>query len=108
MNWITKKLLHLSERIKTVIKKRPSKDEIEKSDWVSCCAGPILKSELKENKFVCKLCGKHHRINCIDRFDLFFGKNSLNVLNVKAKDLKMKFLKLNLNKKVFLIYLTCL
>ena len=80
MNWITKKLLHLSEKIRTVIKKRPSKDEIEKSDWASCCAGPILKSELKENKFVCKLCGKHHRINCIDRFDLFFGKNNYEIL----------------------------
>ena len=80
MNWITKKLLHLSEKIKTVIKKRPSKDEVGKSDWVSCCAGPILKSELRENKFVCKLCGKHHRINCLDRFDLFFGKNKYEIL----------------------------
>ena len=29
MNWITKKLSYLSEKIKTVIKKRPTKEEIE-------------------------------------------------------------------------------
>ena len=47
MNWITKKLLHLSQKIKTVIKKRPTNEEIENSDWASCCKGPILKKELE-------------------------------------------------------------
>ena len=79
MNWI-KKVLHIGEKIKKVIKKRPSKEEIEKSSWTNCCFGPILKSELRENQWVCKLCGKHHRINCIDRFDLFFGKNNYEIL----------------------------
>ena len=49
MNWITKKLFHLSQKIKTAIKKRPTKEEIENSDWTSCCKGPILKKELEEN-----------------------------------------------------------
>ena len=80
MNWI-KKALHIGEKIKKIIKKRPSKEDIEKSDWTTCCAGPVLKSELIENNWVCKLCGKHHRINCKDRFDLFFGKNNYEMLS---------------------------
>ena len=80
MNWITKKLSHLSEKIKTVIKKRPTKEEIENSDWTSCCKGPLLKKELEENLWVCPSCNKHHRINCKQRFDIFFGKNNYEIL----------------------------
>ena len=80
MNWI-KKILHISEKIKTIIKIRPSKADIEKSEWTTCCAGPILKSELRENNFVCKTCGKHHRISCIERFDIFFGKNNYEIID---------------------------
>ena len=48
MNWITKKLTFLSQKIKNVIKKRPSKEEIENSEWTACCKGPILKKELED------------------------------------------------------------
>ena len=80
MNWITKKLLHLSQKIRTVIKQRPTKEEIENSDWTSCCKGPILKKELEENLWVCPSCNKHHRINCKQRFDIVFGKNNYEIL----------------------------
>jgi acetyl-CoA carboxylase carboxyl transferase subunit beta len=80
MNWITKKLFHLSEKIKTVIKQRPTKKEIENSDWTSCCKGPILKKELEEKLWVCPSCNKHHRINCKQRFDIVFGKNNYEIL----------------------------
>ena len=73
MNWLTK-ALKFGEKIKKVLKKRPSKDEIENSDWTSCCKGPVLKKDLEENLWVCNSCGKHHRISCKQRFDLFFGK----------------------------------
>ena len=79
MNWITK-VLKFGEKIKTAIKKRPSKEEIANSDWISCCKGPVLKKELEENLWVCNLCGKHHRINCKQRFDIFFGKNNYEIL----------------------------
>ena len=46
MNWI-KKVLHIGEKIKKVLKKRPTKEDIEKSNWTTCCAGPILKTELQ-------------------------------------------------------------
>jgi len=80
MNWLTK-AINFGEKIKKVFKKRPSKEEIENSDWTSCCKGPILKKDLEENLWVCDSCGKHHRINCRQRFDIIFGKNSYEILD---------------------------
>ena len=80
MNWI-KKVLNIGEKIKKVIRERPSKEDVEKSNWTTCCAGPILKTELQENQWVCKSCGKHHRISCKNRFDLFFGKDNYEIIN---------------------------
>ena len=80
MNWI-KKVLNIGEKIKKVIRERPSKEDVEKSNWTTCCAGPILKTELQENKWVCKSCGKHHRISCKNRFDLFFGKDNYEIID---------------------------
>ena len=79
MNWLTK-AINFGEKIKKVLKKRPSKSEIENSDWTSCCKGPVLKKDLEENLWVCNSCGKHHRISCRQRFDIFFGKNRYELL----------------------------
>ncbi len=79
MNWI-KKTIGFGEKIKKILKKRPSKEEVESSEWTSCCKGPVLKKELEENLFVCSSCGKHHRISCRQRFDIFFGKNRYEIL----------------------------
>ena len=79
MNWI-KKVLHIGEKIKRVIKKRATKEEIASSDWTSCCKGPVLKKDLEDNLWVCDACGKHHRINCRQRFDIVFGKNNYEIL----------------------------
>ena len=79
MNWLTK-AINFGEKIKKVFKKRPSKEEIENSEWTSCCKGPVLKKDLEENLWVCSSCGKHHRISCRQRFDLFFGKNAYQIL----------------------------
>ena len=91
MNWI-KRVLHIGEKIKKVLKKRPTKEEIENSDWTSCCKGPILKKELEENFWVCDSCGKHHRISSRQRFDVFFGKNNYEILKTPIpKDDPLKF-----------------
>ena len=79
MNWI-KKVLHIGEKIKKVIKRRATKEEIAGSDWISCCKGPVLKKDLEENLWVCDACGKHHRISCRQRFDIVFGKNNYEIL----------------------------
>ena len=80
MNWLTK-ALKFGEKIKRTIKKRVTPEERANSDWTSCCKGPILKKDLEENFWVCNSCGKHHRINCRQRFDIFFGKNSYQILD---------------------------
>ena len=80
MNWLTK-AIQFGEKIKKVFKKRPTKQDIENSDWTSCCKGPILKKDLEENLWVCNSCGKHHRISCRQRFDIFFGKNSYEIID---------------------------
>ncbi len=80
MNWLTK-AINFGEKIKKVFKKRATKEEIENSDWTSCCKGPVLKKDLEKNLWVCDLCGKHHRISCRQRFDIFFGKNSYEILD---------------------------
>ena len=87
MNWITK-IIKAGEKIKTAFHERASKDDIAKSDWTSCCKGPILKKDLEENLWVCNSCGKHHRISCKQRFDIFFGKNRYEILEtpVPAED----------------------
>ena len=79
MNWLTK-ALNFGEKIKKVFRKRPSREELENSNWTSCCKGPILKKDLEENLWVCSSCGKHHRISCRQRFDIFFGKNAYQIL----------------------------
>ena len=79
MNWLTK-AKNFGEKIKKVLKKRPSKEEMENSDWTSCCKGPVLKKDLEDNLWVCNSCGKHHRISCRQRFDIFFGKNKYEIL----------------------------
>ena len=79
MNWI-KKTLRFSEKIKRIIKQRPSKSEIANSEWTSCCKGPILKKDLEDNLWVCPSCNKHHRISPRDRFNIIFGKNNYEIL----------------------------
>jgi len=74
MNWL-KKTFQFREKIKKLLKKRPTKEEIESSDWASCCKGPILKKDLEDNLFCCPSCNKHHRINSRQRFNIVFGKN---------------------------------
>ena len=83
MNWL-KKTLNFGEKIKKIFKKRPSREDVENSDWTSCCKGPVLKEELEENLWVCNSCGKHHRISCTQRFDYFFGKNNYEILETPS------------------------
>ena len=86
MNWL-RKAKSFGEKNKKVFKKRPSKEEIENSDWTSCCKGPVLKKDLEENLWVCNACGKHHRISCRQRFDLFFGKNAYQILQSSTQNI---------------------
>ena len=61
MNWITK-IIQAGKNIKQNLHERVTKAEIEKSDWVACCKGPIERKLLKENQWVCPFCSRHFRI----------------------------------------------
>ena len=78
MNWI-KKVFTISDKIKKILKKRPTKEDIENSKWISCC-GPILKTDLSDNQWVCNKCGRHHKVSSTERFNIFFGKNNYEIL----------------------------
>ena len=78
MNWL-KKTLDFGQKIKRFLKKRPTRQDMENSDWVSCC-GPILKTDLENNLFICSKCNRHHRMSCIQRFDTLFGKGNYKIL----------------------------
>ena len=80
MNWLTK-AINLKDKIKRVLRKRSSKEDIENSNWTSCCKGPVLKKDLEDNLWVCNSCGKHHRVSCRQRFDIIFGRNSYQILD---------------------------
>ena len=83
MNWINK-FKKLGESIKRNINKKFPREDVENSDWTSCCKGPVLKEELEENLWVCNSCGKHHRISCTQRFDYFFGKDNYQILETPS------------------------
>jgi acetyl-CoA carboxylase carboxyl transferase subunit beta len=91
MNWITK-IIKAGEKIKTAIHERASKEDIAKSDWTSCCRGPILKKDLEQNLWVCPDCNRHHRIKPSQRFDVLFGKNNYETLETPVpKDDPLNF-----------------
>ena len=81
MNWLTR-VLRFGEKIKKVIKERPTKEEILQSSWVSCCAGPVLKKEIlnDETQHVCPKCNKHYPLTPKQRFDYFFGKDNYTII----------------------------
>jgi acetyl-CoA carboxylase carboxyl transferase subunit beta len=81
MNWLTK-FVKVGEKIKAAFHERASKEDIAKSDWTSCCKGPILKKDLEKNLWVCPefACNKHHKIKPSQRFDILFGKNNYQIL----------------------------
>ena len=83
MNWITKKISELKASAKRAIKKMPTFSEIQASPWTSTECGPVLKSDLKSNLFQCPKCNKNQRIVLAkDRFDIFFGENNYEILDL--------------------------
>ena len=82
MNWLTK-AINFGEKIKKVLKKRPSKLDQANSKWIACCGNaPQLKSTIfnKEQLNTCPNCNKHYPFTPRERFDHFFGKNNYEIV----------------------------
>ena len=85
MNWI-KKIKRLVRILNVIFKKtRPKEQDIENSDWTSCCSGPVLKSEIFNDEQLNGLvkCLKHYRIP-LSVLIIFLGKIIIKLLNTPS------------------------
>ena len=71
VNWLNK-VLRAGERIKAAIRKRATKEELSKSNYVSCCKGLVSKKEIASNYHTCPYCSKHFKVTPAERFGYLF------------------------------------
>ena len=71
MNWITR-IITAAEKIKTVVRKRATKEELAKSNYVSCCKGLVSKKEIANSFHTCPYCSKHFKLTPSERFGYLF------------------------------------
>lgn len=71
VNWLNK-IIKVGERIKVAIRKRATKEEQEKSNYVSCCKGLVSKKEIASNYHTCPYCSKHFKVTPLERFGYLF------------------------------------
>ena len=71
VNWLNK-VIKAGERIKAAIRKRATKEELAKSDYVSCCKGLVSKKEIANNFHTCPYCSKHFKVTPSERFGYLF------------------------------------
>ena len=71
VNWLNK-VIKAGERIKAAIRKRATKEELAKSNYVSCCKGLVSKKEIASNYHTCPYCSKHFKVTPAERFGYLF------------------------------------
>ena len=71
VNWLNK-VFAAGSRIKAAIRKRATKEDLAKSNYVSCCVGLVSKSDLSSNFHCCPHCQKHFKITPDQRFRYLF------------------------------------
>ena len=71
VNWLNK-VIKAGERIKAAIRKRATKEELAKSNYVSCCKGLVSKKEITSNYHTCPYCSKHFKVTPAERFGYLF------------------------------------
>ena len=88
MNWITK---FIKPKIKSLFKKRSLKSE--ETLWTVCeCKNLIYKEDLKTNYNCCPKCGAHHKLSCVERFQLFFDERKFEIIDTPVpKDDPLNF-----------------
>ena len=76
MNWITK---FIKPKIKSLFEKKSSK--VEENLWTTCsCKNLIYKEDMFTNLMVCPKCGAHHKLTCVDRFNIFFDNKNFEII----------------------------
>ena len=76
MNWITK---FIKPKIASLFKKKTA--ESEQVLWTTCeCKNLIYKEDLQKNLNCCPKCGAHHKLTCIERFEIFFDNKEFSLI----------------------------
>lgn len=92
VNWLNK-LWKAGERIKAVIRKRATKEELAKSNYVSCCVGLVSKEDLAKNFHCCPHCSKHFKITPAKRFQYLYDSGLYETLSAPhVPDDPLKFI----------------
>ena len=76
MNWITK---FIKPKIASLFKKKTA--ESEQVLWTTCeCKNLIYKEDLQKNLNCCPKCGAHHKLTCVERFEIFFDNKEFSLI----------------------------
>lgn len=83
VNWLNN-VFAAGQRIKAAIRKRATKEEIAKSNYVSCCVGLLSKKDLEANFFTCPHCSKHFKLTPSQRFSYLFDSGVYKTFKVPS------------------------
>jgi acetyl-CoA carboxylase carboxyl transferase subunit beta len=76
LNWITK---FIKPKIASLFKKKTA--ESEQVLWTTCeCKNLIYKEDLQKNLNCCPKCGAHHKLTCVERFEIFFDNKEFSLI----------------------------
>jgi len=76
LNWITK---FIKPKIASLFKKKTA--DSEHVLWTTCeCKNLIYKEDLQKNLNCCPKCGAHHKLTCIERFEIFFDNKEFDLI----------------------------
>ena len=89
MNWISR---FIKPKIKSLFEKKSSKKE--ENLWTTCgCKNLIYKEDLESNYNCCPKCGAHHKLSCMERFQLFFDERKFEIIETPVpKDDPLNFI----------------
>ena len=77
MNWITK---FIKPKIASLFKKRTA--DSGQVLWTTCeCKNLIYKEDLQKNLNCCPKCKAHHKLNCNERFKIFFDNKEFDLIS---------------------------
>jgi len=77
LNWITK---FIKPKIASLFKKRTA--DSGQALWTTCeCKNLIYKEDLQKNLNCCPKCKAHHKLNCNERFEIFFDNKEFDLIS---------------------------
>ena len=88
MNWITK---FIKPKIVSLFKKKTS--ETDQILWTTCeCKNLIYREDLQKNFNCCPKCGSHHKLSCVERFQVLFDNKEFELIDTpQPKDDPINF-----------------